>query len=230
MDGQVVIVTGSSGAGKTTTCQTFARRADDVYFMFGFDLLVSALVPAKFTPYGERARDFYYHLLNPDIAPGEPRMGFGPAGWRAVNAFHDMIAAAAKAGQRVVVDHLTFLNPPVLQDCIWRLKGVSVLFVALRPPYEVVHERVVNRTFAIPPSVQEALGPNAAQQITEGIKVMTPWIYDAVYQLDRYDLVIDTAACSPDEVCERIEHRLRQGPGTAFEALRRRFPPPQPNA
>jgi len=33
---------------------------------------------------------------------------------------------------------------------------------------------------------------------------------------------------SPDEVCERIEARLAEGPGTAFEKLRAKYPKPFP--
>ncbi|MCB2060290.1 MAG: chloramphenicol phosphotransferase, partial [Novosphingobium sp.] len=38
MTGQIVLVNGTSGAGKTTTCYTFARRAEEPYLMFGMDL------------------------------------------------------------------------------------------------------------------------------------------------------------------------------------------------
>jgi chloramphenicol 3-O-phosphotransferase len=227
MNGQIVIVTGTSGAGKTTTCQTFARRADDVYLMFGFDCLVASLVAGKFTMFGDRAREFFYAYREDSGNPnGRYRMDFGPAGWRALQAMHAMIAAASKVGQNVVVDHLTFTDPPVLQDCIWRLEGLPVLFVALKPPYEVLRDRVGSRKIEIPRPVADVLGPEAAREIAESLQAIAPWFYESTYANDCFDLVIDSTRFTPDEVCQQIERRLGQGLGTAFEALRQRHPRP----
>ena len=60
--GQIIIITGTSGAGKSTTAQAWARHADKCYLTFGFDLLVSFLIAAKFTNFGERAEDFFYDI------------------------------------------------------------------------------------------------------------------------------------------------------------------------
>ena len=54
MAGQIVLVTGTSGSGKTTTCSAFARRAEEPYLMFGMDLLVGTLFPAKYTMFGSK--------------------------------------------------------------------------------------------------------------------------------------------------------------------------------
>jgi hypothetical protein len=60
MSGQIVLISGSSGAGKTTTCSTFARRADQAYLMFGMDLLVGTLFPGKYTIFGDKKDEGYY--------------------------------------------------------------------------------------------------------------------------------------------------------------------------
>jgi chloramphenicol 3-O-phosphotransferase len=223
MMGQIVVVSGTSGAGKTTTCRTFASRAQQATFLFGYDMFVTSLIASKFTMFGARASEYFYLIDDRDVAPGEARMGLGPEGWRSLAAFHDMIAAASKAGQGILVDHLMFLNPPILQDCIWRLRDVPVLFVLLKPPRDVLYDRVLNRDIAIPPSVAEVLGPHAAQRIGEGLKLVTPWMYDEAYANECCDLLIDSSALNPEQVCEQIEQRLRQGPGTAFAALRDRY-------
>ena len=56
MSGQIVVVSGTSGSGKTTTTQTFARRARDCYLMMGLDVLVGTMQPAKFTLFGENRK------------------------------------------------------------------------------------------------------------------------------------------------------------------------------
>jgi chloramphenicol 3-O-phosphotransferase len=224
MMGPIIIVSGTSGAGKTTTCRELANRAQQALFLFGFDMFVSSLIASKFTTFGARGPEYFYLIDDRDVAAGEARMRFGEQGWRALRAFHDMIAAASRAGQGVVVDHLMFLDPPILQDCIWRLRDVPVLFALLKPPRQVLYERVMNRHISIPQSVAEALGPNAAQRIGEGLKVVTPWLYDGAYANDCCDLLIDSDAFGPQEICEQIESRLGEGPGTAFAALRERYP------
>ena len=39
--GQIVVINGTSGAGKTTTCAAFARQSAEPYLMFGMDLLAA---------------------------------------------------------------------------------------------------------------------------------------------------------------------------------------------
>jgi chloramphenicol 3-O-phosphotransferase len=214
MSGSIVLITGTTGAGKTTTCQTFARRAHDPYLLFGMDLLTGTMFPAKYTMFGEKSREAYY---------GD---GFGNMGWKALQSMHEMIAAASRCGQNMVVDHHLFVDPPVLQDCIWRLRDVPVMLVCLKVPYEVLENRLLNRKIELPASMLESGGPDAARLIAERLRDLTPWFYKADYKNECCDLVIDSDRFSPNEICEQIEQRLQEGPGTAFESLRRRYPKP----
>ena len=224
-NGQIVIVNGTSGAGKTTTITNFAKRADDCYLMLGIDQLMGAMLPVKFSMYGDRSEEgMYFFPQNPDDPDGPIQADFGPVAWQALAALHDMIAAASRVGQNVVADQIMFLEPAVLQDCIWRLQGLPVLFVAVKPPKDVLFERLAERTVELPEQYAEQLGETARQQLAEKMQKMMEWFYRAAYENDCYDLVIDTTRHNPDEVCELIERRLAEGPGTAFETLRSRHP------
>lgn len=218
MAGQIVLISGTSGSGKTTTCATFARRAEEPYLMFGMDLLAGTLFPAKYTLFGEKKEEGY-----------QPT-SYGPVCMAALSAMHEMIAAASRVGQNMVVDHLMFLDPPVLQDCIWRMTDVPVLFVNLKPSREVLEERVKHRQIdVIPAPIQEAMasaGPEIIKALGDQLAEATPWFYEHTYANDIYDLELDSSAMTPDEVCERIEARLAEGPGTAFADLRKRHPKP----
>ena len=218
MAGQIVLVNGTSGAGKTTTCHAFARRAEEPYLMFGMDLLVGTLVPAKYTMFGEKKEEGY-----------QPT-SYGPVCMKALEAMHAMVAAASRAGQNMVVDHLMFLDPPVLQDCIWRMEDVPVLFVNLRPSREVLEKRVKERQIdVIPLPIQEAMaaaGPDIISALGEQLSQAVPWFYEHAYANDIYDLELDSSSMSIDEVCEKIEARLAEGPGTAFAQLRKQHPRP----
>lgn len=217
--GQIVLINGTSGAGKTTTCATFARQAKQPYLMFGMDLLAGTLLPARYTMFGAMKEQGYQPTA------------YGPVCMQALTAMHAMIAAASRTGQNVVVDHLMFIDPPVLQDAIWRMANVPVLFVNLKPSRQVLEQRVREREITtIPPPIQEAMaaaGPEIVQAFAEQLSAATPWFYDHAYANDIYDLELDSSAMPPDAVCRAIEDRLRAGPGTAFARLRERHPPPQ---
>ncbi|MCB2077013.1 MAG: AAA family ATPase [Novosphingobium sp.] len=218
MAGQIIIVNGTSGAGKTTTCATFARRAREAYLMFGMDLLVGTLLPARYTMFGS------------DKVTGYQPTSYGPVAMQALSAMHEMVAAASRSGQNMVVDHLMFLDPPVVQDCIWRMTDVPVLFVNLKPSLDVLDKRVRERKIdVIPAPIQEAMaaaGPDIIAALGDELAEATPWFYEHAYANDIYDLELDSSAMTPDEVCQRIETRLAEGPGTAFERLRKLHPKP----
>ena len=146
-------------------------------------------------------------------------------GWPAVRALHEMIAAAARSGQNMVVDHLMFVDPPILQDCIWALHDVPVLFVNLKPPREVLAQRITQREIVLPaPLIEAAGGMDGIAALGAELAALVPWFYDHTYANDCYDLTIDSSMLDPDAVCALIEQRLAAGPGTAFAALRQRYP------
>jgi chloramphenicol 3-O-phosphotransferase len=225
--GQIIIVSGSSGSGKSTTCRTFAQRADDLWLMLGIDLLGGSMTPAKFSMHGPRNREGTFPTpIDPADPEGPTKMAFGPKGWTSIQAFHEMIAAASRAGQNVIVDHIMFLDPPILQDCIWRLDGLPVLFVGLQPNPEILLDRIGSREIKVPPDFAETIGPEAASRVATNLRRLTPWFVRAINDNDCFDLVADSSASSPNEICDQIELRLAEGPGTAFEQLRQRYPEP----
>jgi chloramphenicol 3-O-phosphotransferase len=101
------------------------------------------------------------------------------------------------------------------------MKDLPVLFVALKPPYEVLEQRVATRRMG--GKTSKDLSDEAVKRIVERLNRLRPWFYQAVYANGCYDLEIDTVKYSPEEVCKLIEGRLAAGPGTAFEHLRARY-------
>ena len=72
----------------------------------GLDYITS-YVASKFTLLGDRADEYFYDYRTDPNDPATARMAYGPAGWQALRAMHEMVAAASRAGQNVAVDHLT---------------------------------------------------------------------------------------------------------------------------
>ena len=224
MSGQVLIVTGTSGSGKSTACELFARRSEDFWLLYGIDHFLAGTLPAKFGHHGPRSREgIYAHPLDLGDPDGPLRWSFGPKGEAAFRTLHGWVATAARAGCNIVLDHLAMTDPPVLQDLVWQLEGLPVLFVCLKPPFDVLEARIASRKMDKPLPV-DLLGEDAVRKIVERLDRLRPWFYQAVYANDIVDLEIDTAVHAPEQVVEQIEARLAAGPGTAFERLRQRYP------
>jgi chloramphenicol 3-O-phosphotransferase len=225
MNGQIVIVSGPQGAGKSTTCRNFARRSHEPYLMFGIDLLLGSMMPAKFSMHAKISKDgLSVAPVDASDPDGPIKMVYGDFAWGALCAMHEMIAVASRRGLNVVVDHIMFLDPPVLQDCIWALQGLPVLFVGLKPDRQVIIERVMTREIKVPPDFAESIGEDAAAKVAANSRRLMPWFVEAINANDCFDLVVDSVKHSPDEICRLIEQRLALGPGTAFDTLRGRYP------
>ncbi len=60
MAGQIIIVSGTSGSGKSTTCELFVKRADDFWLLYGIDHFMAGSFPAKFGHHGPRRDEGVY--------------------------------------------------------------------------------------------------------------------------------------------------------------------------
>ena len=225
MAGQIIIVSGTSGSGKSTACELFAKRSDDFWLLYGIDHFLSATYPARFGHHGPRCREgFYTYPVDESDPDGALRWGFSDLGVRAFNVFHEWAATASRQGCNIILDHLMLVDPPLLQDCIWRLKDLPVLFVSLKPPYEVLMDRVATRKMDKRLPTADVGEDDPVQRIIDRLNRLRPWFYEAAYTNDCYDLEVDTDKHSPEDVCDLIEKRLAEGPGTAFDTLRQRYP------
>jgi chloramphenicol 3-O-phosphotransferase len=223
--GQIIIINGTSGAGKSTTCEIFAKRREDFWLLFGIDHFLSSSFPARYSHHGPDAQQgIYAHPVDEDVPEGTLRWSFGDKGWQAMCTYHEWIAAASRQGCNIIVDHLLMTDPPVLQDCVRRLAGLPVLLVTLKPSYDVLMERLANRTIDKRLPAAEIYGDEGLRRAVEKLNRLRPWFYESVYANDACDLEIDSVQHNPAEVCDLIEQRLAEGPGTSFEALRGRYP------
>lgn len=223
MSGQIIIVNGTSGSGKSTTCELFAKQADDFWLLYGIDHFLAKTLPGQFGHHGARSREgIHAEPLDPDDPDGPLRWRLGEKGMAAFQVLHEWAAAASRQGCNIILDHLLMTDPPVLQDCIERLRGLPVLLVTLRPPFEVLQQRIATRSMGVA-SEPSNHSPEQLQTIRDRLHRLRPWFYDSVYANTITDLEVDTVAHSPGQVCAMIRTRLAQGPGTAFERLRESY-------
>lgn len=72
--GQIVIVNGTSGSGKSTACDLFAKRAKDFWLVYGIDHFLGSTYPRTFGHGGERSKEgIHAHPVNPAEPEGNWR-------------------------------------------------------------------------------------------------------------------------------------------------------------
>jgi len=218
--GRILLLTGSTGAGKSTTCSLLVDRLDGLWLHFGIDLVLGKLVPRKFID-GGRCSDEGVHSIPDDPAdPDGPwHLDMGHYGLPVIRSFHRMAATAVKSGQNLVIDHIATVDPPILQDCVQALAGLPVWFVALKPPPEVSPRRIDERLETLVPT----LGREHAVRNSEAKKRVARWLYGQIFAHDTFDQVIDTDRHGPDDVARQIMVEMGECRGTAFPDLARRF-------
>lgn len=218
--GKALIVTGTTGSGKTTTCKEFTARADALWFHFGCDLFLGTVVPRKFVDGGPRDHEGVHMVPDDPAHPEGPRhMVLGRYGKTMIETFHTMAAAAVRAGQNVVMDHVTTLDPPLLQNCLEHFRGLDVFFVGLRPPEDIIPKRIDERL----ESIINALGREHATRTNENTKLVSRYMSAQINAHDCFDLIVDTHAHPPPEVAKLILDALDARRGAAFAELTRRM-------
>lgn len=219
--GQVIVVNGTSGSGKSSTCETFVQRQDDFWLLYGIDHFLAGTMPARYGHHGPLSDQGIEAVPRDPNDPGGPlKWRFGPRGFAAFATFHDWAAAASRNGANIILDHLLMTDPPTLPDLARRLEGLPALLVTLKPPYEVLEKRVAERAMTKKMPV-EVLGEDAAGKIVDRLNRLRSWFYDEVYANPVSDLTIDTSIHGIDAVCDMIAERLAEGPGTAFAEIRK---------
>jgi chloramphenicol 3-O-phosphotransferase len=218
--GQALIVTGSTGSGKTTTCKTFVDAMDDLWLHFGVDLFLGSVVPRKFVDGGPRCDDGVHMVADDPARPdGARHLELGRYGLDMVRTFHRMAAEAVRGGQNVVLDHITTLHPPLLQDCVRCFRDLPAFFVGLRPPEHIIPRRIDERL----ESVVATLGREHALKTNANTKLVSAYMSREIFAHDRFDLVVDTHAHPPAEVVRIIAAAMAERPGRAIAELAARL-------
>lgn len=223
MTGQIIIINGTSGSGKTTACELFAKQADDFWLVYGIDHFMGSTFPRAFGHGGERCREgIYAHPVDAGKPDGDLRWSITELGMRAFGVFHEWIATAARGGCNIILDHLLIADPPILQDCVKRLQDLPVLLVTLKPDYDVLVERIEGRAIG-QRFANSNLDSEQVRQSKERLRRLRPWFYQSIYANTECDLEIDTVKHDPEAVCTMIRTRLSEGAGVATKALAERY-------
>ena len=202
--GKVILLNGSSSAGKTTTARMVQQiRPSPIQYM-------------ALDQFRDGLPDRYRGLNSPAGTPGSLGLNvvpvstgagrgtdirFGEVGRRMLAGMRRAIAAFAADGNDVVVDDL-LLEPSFLTDYLDVLEGIDVLFVGVRCDLDTIERREAGRPGRFP-------GTAAVH-------------HTRVHEGCLYDIEVDTAVMTPRE-CAGAILAAEQKPSVpgAFERLRR---------
>jgi chloramphenicol 3-O phosphotransferase len=193
--GQIVVLNGAPRSGKSSIAASIQERFDGLWMNLGVDV-ARAMTPPRYQP-------------GIGLRPGEDAHPAAPVVPVLFAALYDSVAAHSRLGLNVVVD-VGHHDVEILADCARRLAGLSVLFVGVRCPIEIIMERR---------SVSEA-GSYVTASADEPIPLpVLRWQHD-VHVPGVYDLEVDTSVARPQQCADAIRQRLITGPvPAAFEHL-----------
>jgi chloramphenicol 3-O phosphotransferase len=195
--GQVILLNGTSSAGKTTLARAIQEISPVPYLYTGIDSQF-AMVPEKWG--GGRGgplsvEGFRYNGSEEDDDPAVTMIA-GPVGLSMLRAMHRATAVLCAEGFNVVIDEMLLARELLTS---WRnaLRGMAVLFVAVECPLPVLEERERRRR-----------QPHGLARGQLDVVHAHGW---------PYDMRIDTSTAEADELAADLLTRLEHGPPpTAF--------------
>lgn len=198
--GGVILLNGSSSAGKTTLAQMLQQILPEPWQLISLDQFRDGL-PARFRGLNSPAGTPGARGLNITPVEGDGRrvtaIRFGDVGERMLRGMRRAVAAFARGGDNVIVDDL-LLEEAYVRDYVEALHGLSVTLVGVRCPLDVVNAREASRPGRFPGTAESH--------------------FDTVHAHCRYDVEVDTHSTPPRACAERVVRAMAVG-GSAFERL-----------
>jgi len=201
--GRIILLNGTSSAGKTTLALALQRTAHEYWHYWALDQFRDGM-PNCFR--GLNSSDDEPGSRGLNVVPVDAPCGrlseirFGDLGTRMLRGMRRAAASFAREGVNVVIDDLC-LEPAYLDDYLAAFDGIDVIFVGLRCAPETLLARESARLDRFPGT---AIHQDAR-----------------VHRRAVYDLEIDTSKVAPEAGVEKLLERLREGPGAAFEHMRK---------
>ena len=201
-DGTIIFLNGTSSAGKTTLAHALQERLDAPFQHMALDQFRDGL-PARYRGLNAPAGTTGARGLN--VVPVHHEQGawtevrFGEDGERVLRGMRRAIATMARCGNSVIIDDI-ILAPGFLADYLDVMRDLTVYFVGVRCPLEVIARREAGRLGRFPGTAESH--------------------FESCHAHGLYDVEVDTSADSPAACARRVMARISAGPPTAFDRLR----------
>jgi chloramphenicol 3-O phosphotransferase len=124
--GKIVILNGAPRSGKSSIARVIQDTSNGIWMNLGVDLMIAA-TPRRYRP-------------GIGLRPGEPDHAAAVVVAPLYAAMWDAVAAHSRHGINVVAD-VGMYDRTIIEDCLRRLEGLPVLFVAVQCPIEEIMKR-----------------------------------------------------------------------------------------
>lgn len=213
--GDVILLVGTSCAGKTTIAQAIQRISgkpflstghDDFLPMFplkyvGLDKSIQPKVHVWPEPGSAMTREGYEVIVEKMSEPPVFHLYCGPTAWRSIQGMHAAFAALARAGNNMIIADV--VSEVLLVDYCEVLQGLNVYLIHVDCPLEELERR-------------ERSHPN---RTVGGARVQ----FEAVRTPGEFDFVVDSAKGDADTCAREILSFIEANPPEEFPRLCRRY-------
>jgi chloramphenicol 3-O phosphotransferase len=202
--GTIIVLNGCASGGKTSIAKAIQRTFDAPYLHVGIDLFWLEVFPA------DRASEIFQLIPLEAASPPRTVLAVQPFGKFCMSGLHHTIAALARMGHNVVVDHV-LTEASYLTEILALWQSFPVWLVGVSCPLETVCQRAATR---------------ADRQWPFYLPLVT-WMFDEAHAHTRgtYDLEVDTSRSTPTECALQIKQVLdARGAPSAFNRLAARIP------
>ncbi|MFE7302942.1 AAA family ATPase [Streptomyces sp. NPDC057579] len=185
--GQAIVLTGTSGAGKSATAAELQKVLPEPFLALGLDTFFGTL-PRRWTSQGESSAEGFSYIRDTDDE-GRPRLRirYGPVGARLLAGMRRAVAGLLSEGNNVIVDEMP-IDATVVPAWRSALAGHRVLWVRVSAPLAVLESREAERF------------PARFRGLSRGH-------YD-VCDPEDFDLVLDSSRLAPRERADRVAAAL----------------------
>jgi chloramphenicol 3-O phosphotransferase len=185
----IIILNGTSSAGKTVLAKALQREFDRPFLHAGIDNYIFMLPRQYLNPplWGDV---FAYDYDGETIQA----IRTGALGHRLISAMHRSIASLAEADFDVIVDHV-LLEPAWLDEMVALYRDFRVWMIGVTCPLEVAEARERSRK-------DRTLGQARAQ-------------YAVVHAGKTYDFEVDTAQNTPEACAQAVKAHMLVNPSPA---------------
>lgn len=200
--GTIIVLNGCPSVGKTSIAKAIQRTFEAPYLHVGIDLFWLQIFPWEWTG---AATDGVQEVPVEGAWPPKIMQTAQPFGNFVISGLHHTVAALARMGHNVVVDHV-LTDARYVADIVTVWQSFPVWLVGVSCPLETIHQRVAARTDRSWPSYLP----------------MVNWMFEEAHKHTRgiYDLEVDASQLTPDECALQIKQVLEErGSPSAFKRL-----------
>lgn len=213
--GDIILLVGTSCAGKTTIAQAMQRISEKPYLSTGHDDFLP-MFPLKYVgldrsiqpkvhvwpePGSAMTREGYEVIVQEAADPPIFHLYCGPTAWRSLQGMHAAFAALARAGNNVIIADV--VSEVLLVDYCVALQGLSVHLIHVDCSIEELERR-------------ERAHPN---RTAGGARVQ----YEAVRRHGEFDGVVDSGSADADACARQVLDLVAAHPPRKFNQLAARY-------